>query len=131
MKHARPDYEHIQDSLGLIPEDEPVFLLRAQDIFAPSLVRKWGKLMILIGREREGRMAIAQAQAMIEWQDGKGKKIPDVPDSSIRDRGSKKPCRNCNEFLEECACLRNKCKKCGEPVGNINYSVCQTCRDKY
>lgn len=31
MKHARPDYDRIQDPAGLIPEDEPVFLFRAQD----------------------------------------------------------------------------------------------------
>jgi hypothetical protein len=30
MKHARDDYNRIQDPAGLIPEDEPVFLLRAQ-----------------------------------------------------------------------------------------------------
>jgi len=32
MKHARKDYnERIQDTANLIPQDEPVFLLRAQD----------------------------------------------------------------------------------------------------
>ena len=28
MKHARDDYNRIQDPAGKIPEDEPVFLLR-------------------------------------------------------------------------------------------------------
>lgn len=41
MKHARPDYNRIQDPAGLIPEDEPVFLLRGQDVLAPSLVKDW------------------------------------------------------------------------------------------
>lgn len=31
MLHARDDYNRIQDPAGLIPEDEPVFLVRAQD----------------------------------------------------------------------------------------------------
>lgn len=35
MKHARPDYtERIQDSAGLIPDDEPVLLVRGQDKLA-------------------------------------------------------------------------------------------------
>lgn len=31
MKHARDDYNRIQDPAGLIPADEPVLLFRAQD----------------------------------------------------------------------------------------------------
>jgi len=31
MKHARADYNHIQDSNNKIGEDEPVMLFRAQD----------------------------------------------------------------------------------------------------
>lgn len=31
MKHARADYDPIQDPRGLIPDDEPVMLFRAQD----------------------------------------------------------------------------------------------------
>ena len=41
MKHARQDYAAIQDPRGLIPEDEPVFLLRAQDVCAPFAVMEW------------------------------------------------------------------------------------------
>ena len=48
MKHARPDYSRIQDSLSIekggIPEDEPVFLLRAQDRVAARVVRIWAIL---------------------------------------------------------------------------------------
>lgn len=48
MKHARSDYNRIQDSLavehGGIPEDEPVFLLRAQDRLAARVVRIWAML---------------------------------------------------------------------------------------
>lgn len=41
MKHGRPDYDRIQDPSGLIPDDEPVFLLRGQDAFAAQCVRDW------------------------------------------------------------------------------------------
>lgn len=34
MKHARDDYARIQDPDGIIPYDEPVFLLRGQDRYA-------------------------------------------------------------------------------------------------
>lgn len=32
MIHARPDYNRIQDPENKIPEDEPVFLLRAKTL---------------------------------------------------------------------------------------------------
>lgn len=39
MIHARTDYDVIQDPRGKIGEDEPVFLLRAQDqLFVPMLL---------------------------------------------------------------------------------------------
>ena len=37
-------------------------------------------------------------------------------------------CPNCKEPLKsECACLRNKCIKCGDPVGNITFTFCDSC----
>ena len=44
MIHARQDYQRIQDPEKKIPEDEPVFLLRAQDETAAAVVRYWVKL---------------------------------------------------------------------------------------
>jgi hypothetical protein len=39
MLHARKDYQRIQDPKNLIPSDEPVFLMRAQDkLFITMLV---------------------------------------------------------------------------------------------
>lgn len=43
MIHARKDYNRIQDPSGIIPEDEPVFLLRAQDKTAAQIVRLWAR----------------------------------------------------------------------------------------
>jgi len=42
--HPRKDYESIQDPRGIIPKNEPVFLLRAQDKVAADTVRHWAYL---------------------------------------------------------------------------------------
>ncbi len=40
-------------------------------------------------------------------------------------------CPNCKEIIHtdhtECACLRNKCVRCKNPVGNITFSLCDYC----
>ena len=40
------------------------------------------------------------------------------------------PCANCKEEVAECACMRNKCIRCGNPVGNITFTFCDECWDK-
>jgi NAD-dependent SIR2 family protein deacetylase len=40
------------------------------------------------------------------------------------------PCYNCGETVDECACMRNKCIRCGRPVGNITFTICDECWDK-
>lgn len=74
MKHARADYDRIQDPAGLIPENEPVFLLRAQDQTAAKTVMFWASL------QPEGpakTLALAHACRMKDWP---VKKIADVPE---------------------------------------------------
>ncbi len=44
MKHARDDYNRMQDPDGKIPEDEPVFLIRGQDQVGAKTVRAWADL---------------------------------------------------------------------------------------
>ncbi len=39
-------------------------------------------------------------------------------------------CPNCKENKKKCACMRNKCIRCGKPVGNITFTVCDKCWDK-
>lgn len=39
------------------------------------------------------------------------------------------PCPNCKETKQPCACMRNICHKCGKPVGNITFTVCDECWD--
>jgi hypothetical protein len=77
MKHSRPDYDRIQDPAGLIPEDEPVFFLRAQDLVAPATVRVWADLAAARGADPEMvANARTQADAMEAWAK---KKVPDLP----------------------------------------------------
>jgi hypothetical protein len=80
MKHARPDYDRIQDPAGKIPLDEPVFLLRAQDSTAAETVRCWASLQppgILRAR------AVAHAEAMDRWQT---KKTADITTKQLNER---------------------------------------------
>jgi hypothetical protein len=80
MKHARPDYSRIQDPANIIPADEPVFLLRAQDRLAPTVVRKWADLVEnSFGAPEIVSLARLHASAMEEWQRSNGSKIPDLP----------------------------------------------------
>ncbi|GJQ61074.1 MAG: hypothetical protein SCALA702_01270 [Melioribacteraceae bacterium] len=79
MKHAREDYSRIQDPKNIIPEDEPVFLLRGQDKFAPELLHRWaGKLRLSGGDPKMAKLVEEHAQSMIEWQKNKVSKMPDL-----------------------------------------------------
>lgn len=51
MLHARKDYQRIQDPVGKIPANEPVFLLRAQDRTAAKVLAEW----ILLNQELPDR----------------------------------------------------------------------------
>jgi len=80
MKYAREDYERIQDPWDLIPEDEPVFLLRGQDELAPDLLINWAiQLLAKGGSGVMAEMVIKHAGAMKVWQEKIAKKLPDLP----------------------------------------------------
>ena len=80
MKHARKDYDRIQDPAGLIPADEPVFLIRGKDLAGPAAVRAWANEAELIGADwRIVSIARSQAYAMEEWQRTHEAQIPDLP----------------------------------------------------
>src|ERR1700730_3563327 len=59
--------------LGKAADDEPVFILRAQDIFAPDLVREWADLAEECAPEK-AREARALAALM---EDCPTRKLPD------------------------------------------------------
>ena len=80
MKHAREDYNRIQDPAGLIGEDEPVFLLRAKDKTAPNIVRKWAMEQVNQGSKDPCiEVALKWADVMEEWQKKNGCKLADLP----------------------------------------------------
>lgn len=84
MKHARKDYDRIQDPENKIPEDEPVFLIRAQDVTAPEVVRYWAmKAQCSGAKENIVKAARLQAERMVEWQREHSIKIPDMPGPQI------------------------------------------------
>lgn len=106
MKHARSDYDCIQpwptkrphtakldgvthtniskmdevDVTPIIPDDEPVFLIRAQDLVGPDVVEYWANRAQQNGAERDiVRAAFQQAEEMRAWQQEHGSKVPDAP----------------------------------------------------
>ncbi|HEX2396380.1 MAG TPA: hypothetical protein VHI78_13620 [Bacteroidales bacterium] len=78
MKFTREDYnKRIIDKAGKIPDDEPVFLLRAQDVYAPSTLRFYAKLL-----EDDGNLEMAEelrthARQMVVWQKSVRVHLPD------------------------------------------------------
>ena len=71
MLHARNDYNRrIQDSEGKIPDNEPVFMLRAQDIHAPSIVEEYAMNVEAVEGHDVNivRNARAHAAQMRVWQ---------------------------------------------------------------
>ena len=84
MKHPREDYNCIQDHSGKIAEDEPVFLLRAKDKIAPTIVRAWAKHLKANGGDwRTANRAMEWADEMEKWQKENESKMPDTPKELI------------------------------------------------
>lgn len=79
MLHARQDYNRIQDPDNLIPENEPVFLLRASDCIAPAIVEAWAGLAEASGSKKDiVQLARNHAKLMREWQANHGSKVADL-----------------------------------------------------
>jgi hypothetical protein len=69
---------------SIIPDDEPVFLLRAKDQIAPSIVRAYAKMHH--GDERFVRACVAQADRMEDYarEHYAGGKEADAPAEALR-----------------------------------------------
>ena len=96
MKHARKDYDRIQDPHNWIPEDEPVFLIRAQDAIAPDVLDYYAATLQLRfnafpGIDNIVKIVLHHAEEMRTWQKTVKVKIPDIPDeldeSTYNNRG--------------------------------------------
>lgn len=80
MIHAREDYQRIQDPAGMIPPDEPVFLIRGQDVAGPIAVLCWAHEAQRAGASAKiVTSAKVQADRMMKWQREQKAKVPDLP----------------------------------------------------
>jgi len=78
MKFTREDYnQRIIDKAGKIPEDEPVFLLRAQDAYAPSTLRHYARLLEEDGNSEMAEELRDHARHMVVWQKSVRVHLPD------------------------------------------------------
>ena len=83
MKHLRSDYDRIQDPAGIIPPNEPVFLLRAQDILAPLAIREWARLWDMHrGDPYVSKRVRDLADEMVAWPI---RKMPTIPTRLLRE----------------------------------------------
>jgi hypothetical protein len=74
-----------------IPADEPVFLLRAKDMVAPSIVRTWATAAYGSGADDKMTAAArAHADWMEKWQVINGYQVPDMPPQG--------PCGHCGQL---------------------------------
>ena len=84
MKHARSDYDRIQDPAGLIPDDEPVFLIRAKDAVSGDAVRAWADLHDKAGGDPMMSYAARRhALLMDTWVE---KQLADAPNGTLEGR---------------------------------------------
>lgn len=81
MKHARSDYDaRIQDGAGLIPDDEPVLLIRGQDVCATAALDGWVAEAIAQGVDADlVDLILTHRDTMEAWQAAHGAKVPDAP----------------------------------------------------
>lgn len=87
MKHARSDYDtRIQDSAGLIPDDEPVLLIRGQDEAALYVIGAW--LGFYSGDPRIDPALITSIKLhehrIRDWQLTHGHKVADAPPEALK-----------------------------------------------
>jgi hypothetical protein len=70
--------KHAEAYLAKVREGEPVFILRGQDKLAPEAIVLWAQKALMAGSPPAKVVeAIQCAQAMMEWQERHGSKVPD------------------------------------------------------
>lgn len=79
MRHARPDYERFQDPEGKIPENEPVFIIRGQDLAAIPTLRYYMMAAVKVGAKQDLIEHVFQhIRLMEDWQRSIARKVPDL-----------------------------------------------------
>jgi hypothetical protein len=79
MRHLRSDYNRIQDPEEKIGEDEPVFLLRAQDKAFPAILMTYIGYQRAIGNEELATFIEDQMPSVHEWREAHVCKQADLP----------------------------------------------------
>lgn len=69
MRHLRSDYQRIQDPAHKIGEDEPVFLLRAQDKAFPDMLLGYIGYQRAVGNEALASFIERQMPEVHRWRD--------------------------------------------------------------
>lgn len=78
MRFTRDDYtKRIIDTEKKIPENEPAFLLRAQDVHAPATLRFYADLLEKAGNPEMAQELRLHARQMVVWQKSVYVKNPD------------------------------------------------------
>ena len=86
MKHAREDYNRIQDPENKIPKDEPVCLFRGQDVFITKVLAYYISLVAESGGDQKIIESLSNhIKEIIKWQGSNFAKLPDMPKN---DRGT-------------------------------------------
>jgi hypothetical protein len=85
MKHARKDYNRIQDPEEKIGRDEPVFLLRAQDKHFVPMLEDYFRHLAMSGEAQLEMLEAVSAQITRakQWQAEHGVKAPDMPVDAV------------------------------------------------
>jgi hypothetical protein len=72
MKHARADYDRIQDPAGKIGADEAVFLIRARDVCMPRALMDYATRALEVGAEDDLIMATVEQALLARRQQREG-----------------------------------------------------------
>ena len=85
MLHARKDYNRIQDPEGKFGKDEPVFLVRAQDVLSVKAMEAWAEAAHFEGLlkndarlQEMAAMVYEHIAKTIRWQNENGCRMPDL-----------------------------------------------------
>jgi hypothetical protein len=81
MATKREELDALAAGTGVLAkaaDDEPIFILRAQDILAPAIVAEWATRAGFAGTpEAKVNEAVALAEKMAAWALINGGKVPD------------------------------------------------------
>jgi len=102
MRHARPDYQRFQDPDGIIPTNEPVFLIRGQDSAAPETLEFYADLCHANGAELGLSESVrAHALEMREYQGEYGHKTADIPEEILAEMETHYPVQDLQDLSED------------------------------